>query len=304
MSGRLRLMSISSGKSCPVGSRSSKTLIPSSGTSSTGRSRNSKPPPRNRGGFFFCQNAKMVSMLVDGKKIAEDIIAVLGEFLRGKRLGIVVGSQDSATDSFIKIKSRVAARLGVVVVRGEMNELIKTCDGIIVQLPIPNSEALLAALPPKKDVDALSPTPLVRAPVAEAIKEVLRLHEVRPRGKIAVVVGAGRLVGAPAAKLLRELGADVSIITQAHGSLEQLKNADIVVLGAGEPGLIKPEMLKQGVVLIDAGTSEQGGKLAGDADPACAQVASVFTPVPGGIGPIAVAMIFKNLFDLAKISKK
>ena len=243
-------------------------------------------------------------MLVDGKKIAEDIIAGLGESLRGKRLGMVVGSPDSATDSFIKIKSRVAQRLGVVVVRGELEELIKTCDGVIVQLPIPNSEALLAALPPKKDVDALGLAPLVRAPVVGAIQEVLRLHEVNPSGKRVVVVGAGRLVGAPAAKLLRELGAEVSVITQTRGSLEQLKTADIVVLGAGEPGLIKPDMLKNGVVLIDAGTSDAGAsasrRIAGDADPACAAVASVFTPVPGGIGPIAVAMIFKNLSDLAR----
>ncbi len=243
-------------------------------------------------------------MIVDGKKIAEDVVAALGESLRGKRLGIVVGSQDSATDSFIKIKSRVAERLGVEVVFGEMEELVKTCDGIIVQLPIQNSEQLLASLSPSKDVDALGSAPLVRAPVAGAIAEVFRLHKVNTNEKIAVVVGAGRLVGAPAAKLLRELGADVSIITQTHGSLEQLKTADIVVLGAGEPGLIKPEMLKQGVVLIDAGTSEQGGKLAGDADPSCTEVCSVFTPVPGGIGPIAVAMIFKNLSELVKISKK
>ena len=243
-------------------------------------------------------------MLVDGKKIAEDIIAGLGVSLQGKRLGIVVGTQDSATDSFIKIKSRVAERLGVEVVRGELDELIKTCDGVIVQLPISNSEQLLASLPPEKDVDALGLAPLARAPVAGAIAEILKYTGVEPRLKKAVVVGAGRLVGSPAAKLLRELGAKVEVVTSGEGSLTSLKTADIVVLGAGEPGLIKPEMLKQGVVLIDAGTSEQGGKLAGDADPACAQVASVFTPVPGGIGPIAVAMIFKNLFDLAKISKK
>ena len=245
-------------------------------------------------------------MLVDGKKIAEDIIAGLGASLQGKRLGIVVGSQDSATDSFIKIKSRVAQRLGVEVVRGELEELIKTCDGVIVQLPIPNSEALLAALPPQKDVDGIGTmgAPLVLPPVAGAIAEILKYTEVEPRGKKAVVVGAGRLVGAPAAKLLRELGAKVEVVTSSDGHLMSLKTADIVVLGAGEPGLIKPEMLKQGVVLIDAGTSEQGGKLAGDADPRCAEVCSVFTPVPGGIGPIAVAMIFKNLSELAKISKK
>ena len=239
-------------------------------------------------------------MTVDGKKIAEDIVAGLGSALHGKRLGIVVGTPDSATDSFIKIKSRVAGRLGVEVVRGELEELLKTCDGVIVQLPIPDSEALLAALPPEKDVDALGLAPMVAPPVAGAIAEVLSRSGVDPRGKSAVVVGSGRLVGAPAAKLLRGLGADVSVITQTHGSLSELAGADIVVLGAGEPGLIKPAMLKQGVILIDAGTSEQGGKLAGDADPSCAEVASVFTPVPGGIGPIAVAMIFKNLFTLVK----
>ncbi len=239
-------------------------------------------------------------MTVDGKNIAEEVVAGLGMSLRGKRLGIVVGTQDGATDSFIKIKSRVAARLGVEVMFGELEELIKICDGVIVQLPIPNSEALLAALPPQKDVDALGSAPVVAPPVAGAIAEVLSRSGVDPRGKKAVVVGAGRLVGAPAAKLLRELGAKVEVVTNRDGSLTSLKTADIVILGAGEPGLIKPEMLKQGVVLIDAGTSEQGGKLAGDADPSCAEVCSVFTPVPGGIGPIAVAMIFKNLFDLAR----
>jgi methylenetetrahydrofolate dehydrogenase (NADP+) / methenyltetrahydrofolate cyclohydrolase len=117
------------------------------------------------------------------------------------------------------------------------------------------------------------------------------------------VVGAGRLVGAPAIELLKDLGAEVSVVTDVHGSLLDLKDADIVVLGAGKPALVKPEMLKPGVVLIDAGTSNppQGGStVVGDADPRCAEVASVFTPVPGGIGPIAVAMLFKNLFALAR----
>src|SRR3989344_1654892 len=239
-------------------------------------------------------------MLVDGKKIAEEIIVGLGDSLRGTRLGIVVGTSDSATDSFIKIKSRIAQRLGVEVVFGSLEELLPACDGIIVQLPIPNADALLASLPPGKDVDALGAAPLVRPPVAEAISEFFVRNTFPAAGRGAVVVGAGRLVGAPAAELLRDLGAHVSVITQTRGSLDALKTADIVVLGAGEPGLVKPGMLKEGVVLIDAGTSEQGGKLAGDADPSCAQAASVFTPVPGGVGPIAVAMIFKNLFSLVR----
>jgi len=81
---------------------------------------------------------------------------------------------------------------------------------------------------------------------------------------------------------------------------ELTKEADIIISGAGHPGLLKPEMIKQGAVIIDAGTSEAGGKIVGDADPKCAEVASVFTPVPGGVGPIAVALIFKNLLMLAQ----
>jgi methylenetetrahydrofolate dehydrogenase (NADP+)/methenyltetrahydrofolate cyclohydrolase len=173
-----------------------------------------------------------------------------------------------------------------------------------VQLPIEDAERLIAMVPPQKDVDALSQNPRVLSPVAEAIQEVLVRTKVVVPGKKAVVVGAGKLVGKPAAELLRRLGADVSVITAEEGSLEELKVADIVVLGAGNPGMVKPWMLKTGVVLIDAGTSDTGvpnsRRIAGDADPACAEVASVFTPVPGGIGPIAVAMIFKNLMTLVQ----
>ncbi|OGC80931.1 hypothetical protein A2943_01510 [Candidatus Adlerbacteria bacterium RIFCSPLOWO2_01_FULL_51_16] len=238
-------------------------------------------------------------MVVDGKKIAEEVIAGLGNTLRGKRLGLVVGDDDPATESFVKIKSRAAERLGVAVVRGELQKLIKTCDGIIVQLPHPKAEEILAALPGKLDVDAIGQHPVVNTPVVEAISEIFVRTGVSVRGKRAVVIGAGRLVGKPAAAWLTSLGARVSVITQTHGSLEELRDADIVISGAGEPGLITPLMLKRGVVLIDAGTSEAAGKLMGDANPGCANVASVFTPVPGGVGPIAVAMIFKNLFTLA-----
>src|SRR3989344_2895328 len=241
-------------------------------------------------------------MIIDGKKIAEEIVAGLGESLRGRRLGLVVGNADAATESFIKIKSRVAERLGDEGVRGELPYLAKTCDGIIVQPPILNTKELLAQLPPEKDVDALSPRPVVRAPVAEAVSEILSRAGVAAANKKAVVIGAGKLVGAPSAQLLKDLGARVAVITQTHGSLEELKDADIVVLGAGGPGFIKPEMLKPGVVLIDAGTSEAGGKLMGDADPRCSEVASVFTPVPGGVGPIAVVMIFRNLLTLVRRS--
>ena len=235
-------------------------------------------------------------------------------------LGVVMTAGDAATDSFVKIKTRAAARLGIDISRIELGpdaddaeavyateELVKNTQGIIVQLPLPagvNVAKVLDVLPESHDVDALGGNRLVRPPVAEAIAEIFSRSGVSASGKRAVVVGAGRLVGAPAAQLLGDLGAKVEVITRSQGSLLELKNADIVVLGAGDPGFVKPGMLKEGVVLIDAGTSEEGGRLAGDAAPECAEAASVFTPVPGGVGPLAVAMIFKNLLTLAHAQQK
>lgn len=247
----------------------------------------------------FGRYIQFQEMIIDGKKIADEILDSLPG---GGTLGVVMNAGDAASNSFVKIKERAAARVGVVVKRFAPEELDQAllCDGVLVQLPIANAEELLAKIPGDKDVDALGPHPKVISPVAGAVKEILLRAGVDAQGKKAVVVGAGRLVGQPVAALLRELGAEVSVITTAQGSLEELKGADIVVSGAGSPGLIQPQMLKQGVVLVDAGTSEQGGKVAGDAVAACADVASVFTPVPGGVGPVAVAMIFKNLFALKR----
>jgi methylenetetrahydrofolate dehydrogenase (NADP+)/methenyltetrahydrofolate cyclohydrolase len=236
-------------------------------------------------------------VIVDGKKIADEILASFGEKLRGTTLGVVLSPGDAAGESFVRIKERVAERLGVKVMRGELPDLL-SCDGIIVQLPHPRAHELLVQLPPEKDPDALSPAPKVRAPVAEAVSEILSRTGTIVMGKKAAVVGEGLLVGRPVAVLLRELGADVVVVSLEHGSLAELRDADIVVLGAGSPGLVKPAMLKNGVVLLDAGTSESGGRVVGDADPQCAEMASVFTPVPGGIGPVAIAMLFKNLLTL------
>jgi methylenetetrahydrofolate dehydrogenase (NADP+)/methenyltetrahydrofolate cyclohydrolase len=249
-------------------------------------------------------------MIVDGRKIAEEILKALRQEGRSDLiLGVVMNTDDAASESFVKIKERAAEKVGVTLKRFSPDQISEAleCDGMIVQLPIENADELLAKIPPEKDVDALGHPPAggpkVLAPVAAAVKEVLERSGIVKENKIspelqAVVVGAGRLVGKPCAKLLGDLGAQVSVVTLEQGSLSDLKDADIIVSGAGSPHLIKPEMLKQNVVLIDAGMSELNGSLAGDADPTCAEVASIFTPTPGGIGPIAVAMIYKNLFAL------
>ena len=264
-------------------------------------------------------------MIVDGKKIAEEIFFDLeierARFDRDLFLGILATGNNAVIDSFVRIKERAAERLQVTLVRESITEemtadevelmiadLAGRTDGIIVQLPLPigmDTDGVLAAIPREKDADGINPLTLeperiARAPVVEAIREILQRNGIDVESRKACVVGAGRLVGKPAALWLKHEGADVRVITDVESSREELQNADIIVSGAGEPGLIKPDMIKEGCVLIDAGTSEAGGRIAGDADPACAAKCSLFTPVPGGVGPIAVAMIFKNLFALIR----
>lgn len=273
-------------------------------------------------------------MRIDGKALAVDIYTELAPYFasfpgraggRTVKLGIVVVGENPVIESFVKIKARNAEKLGIEMVRTNLPETAsqqeiidavhasaEANDATIAQLPLPkgiDTNAVLAAIPAGKDVDALNPAVSeedrpVHAPVALAVVEILRRSGVEIGGKRTVVVGAGRLVGAPSAWLLKSLGAEVSMFTLEQGSIEDLKEADIVVSGAGNPGFIKPEHLKQGVALIDAGTSELNKKVVGDADPACEEVASVFTPVPGGVGPVAVAMIFRNLKELLQIGSR
>ena len=180
--------------------------------------------------------------------------------------------------------------------------------GIIIQLPLPsnlNTDELLALIPAAKDVDALTAEARVMPPVVGAVAEILTKNKIDLKGKKAVVVGKGRLVGAPVASWLTQAGAEVTVADSATKNLtELLLTADIVVSGIGRPHFIKPSMLKVGVILIDAGTSETstdgGSKLAGDADPACAAKCTLFTPVPGGVGPLTVACLFQNLCSLIR----
>jgi methylenetetrahydrofolate dehydrogenase (NADP+) / methenyltetrahydrofolate cyclohydrolase len=186
-------------------------------------------------------------------------------------------------------------------------------DAVLVQLPLSDAlstEAVLDAIPLHLDADILSSRAYrafetgeesaLMPPVVGAVREIFQKYNIDPKGRRAVVVGQGRLVGVPVhAWLLRE-GAHIDVVTKESGGLSVLKEADIVISGAGSAGLILPEHLSDGVILIDAGTSESGGQLAGDMDPACADKAALFTPVPGGVGPIAVACLFKNAAELAR----
>lgn len=257
-------------------------------------------------------------MTIDGKAIAAEVKRSLRHELEhcrhGLTLGILTVEPDFATESFLRIKRAVARELGVSLLEEvlprsattaecleSLERLVRATQGVIVQLPLPSSidtDIMLAALPPSHDVDGMGSSAKILSPVVGAMADILARHAVKVPGARVVVAGRGRLVGAPAARWFSASGAEV--VCAQKGDMAPFSQADIIVLGAGDPGFLKPSMVKEGVVILDAGTSEVGGKVAGDADPACASKASLFTPVPGGIGPIAVAMIFKNLLALAQ----
>ena len=274
-------------------------------------------------------------MIVYGKAIKEDIERSLKEEVRSRvkppLLFILTVGSNPVTEMFINVKKRFAQAIGVPVVdfrfpraarENDVKEAIllmsrKENAGIIVQLPLPahlNTEEILSVIPETHDVDVLGKEALARfendtlsilPPVIGAMKEILLRNHVFLGNKKVVVVGRGRLVGAPAATWFKRHEAHVQVLGRdTRGITPLTKDADIIVLGAGSPGLLKPEMIRTGAVILDAGVSESEGptgrEVAGDADSQCAEKAGIFTPVPGGIGPVAVAFIFKNLLKLTQ----
>ena len=270
-------------------------------------------------------------MLIDGKTIAGEIRSTVSAAISRRsvppHLAIVVVGDNPVIESFVRIKKRVGEELHVRVSECRLSSAVSmqdiastisllaedaSVDGIVIQLPLPEglvAEDVLNLVPVQKDVDMLSAQAManfrmgvsvILPPVAGAVQEILERAKVDVVGKEVLILGYGRLVGKPVSILLRHNHAHVTVIDKPVADLGiHVRESDVVISGVGHPSLIKPEMLKAGAVLIDAGTSEQGGKIVGDADPECALAASVFTPVPGGVGPIAIAMLFKNLAILA-----
>ncbi len=261
-------------------------------------------------------------MLIDGKKIAERIYSEIRERIVESStvpvLGILTCAPNFETEKYLAIKQKKASEVGIVtkVVRLESSatetelltalaELVDTSDGVVVQLPLPShidTQKVLAAIPSSHDVDALNPeTTDILSPVVGAIIEIVKVHEIPIFEKHVVVIGSGRLVGLPAAKWFTEHGASVSVVTKDTVDIPfYTKNADIIVAGAGVPGHLTADMVKDGVAILDAGTSEDGGMLKGDAHPDCVHKASLFTPVPGGIGPITIAVLLRNVVELSR----
>lgn len=262
-------------------------------------------------------------MIVDGKKIAEEIYAQIKDELENSKrhpvLCILTCDPNAETKKYLRLKKKKAASLGIDMMvvdfykeipTVEVEEALDTAlvgnDGIIIQLPFPSHidvDTLFKKIPAHLDTDVINydGKSEVLPPVVGAIKEIADRHGVEFAGKDVVVVGHGRLVGKPAALWAIAQNAEVTVIDKDTDNAEEiLRSADIIISGAGAPGLITPDKIKEGVIIFDAGTTEEGGMLKGDADPLCAGKCALFTPVPGGIGPITIAILLRNLVVMSK----
>lgn len=278
--------------------------------------------------------------LLDGKslslKIEEKIKNEVKE-LKAKSgnvpgLAVILVGQDPASAAYVNMKKKACDRVGFYSVTHEMPEDISqeaiektitmmndnpNIDGILIQLPLPkqiDTTKLLELVNPSKDVDGFHPYNVGRLTTGLdgfvpctplGVMELLAEYNIDPKGKNCVVVGASNIVGKPMAALLLNANATVEI---CHIFTDDLKrhtlNADMIFVGAGVINLIKEDMVKEGAVIVDIGINRApNGKLVGDVDyENVASKCSAITPVPGGVGPMTIAMLLSNTLKAAKIN--
>lgn len=226
-------------------------------------------------------------MIFDGKKFAEEIISKLPK--KKAKLAIFLDPSNVSGAKYVEKKVEVGKRLGVEIV---MNKIDGDEDGIMVQLPHPKASELISQIPPEKDVDGLREDSPFRSATVMAVLAVLGEAKRTRRDLVRlVIVGSRGFVGRKLCHEFRTANYGLVGMDKEDFDPEKIKMADVVISATGRVGLIKPDMVKDGVVAIDIGYPK------GDFDPEVAKKASFFTPVPGGVGPVTVAMLFANLLN-------
>ncbi len=266
---------------------------------------------------------------MDGKKIAEEKFVKLQKKIEedsfSLSLAIVKTMKDDVSETYVNAKKKTLEKYGIRVAiytfkedvkEDYLQEFIKDIkeDGIIVQLPLPSQirkENILNFIDVKKDVDVFSAKLLgdyylkkstIIPPVVGAVDILLKEYSIDVKGKNVALVGAGDLVGKPLTLFFIGKEATVFVLNKHTGNIENyIKEADVVVSGAGVFNLIKGEMVKEGAVVIDAGTSFFSGKVVGDVEiESVSKKASYLAKVPGGVGPLTTYCLAKNLIELKK----
>jgi len=255
-------------------------------------------------------------MILYGKPVAEKIYKEIKLNIATKSpkpiLAVVLVGENASSLAYVKLKEKRAKDLGIgfelyhfpnIVNQEALEKLIddlncnKYVTGILVQLPLPkkiDEKKILSKIKQKKDVDGLTgKKPTV---TALAIMEILKYYHIDLANKNIVIVGHGKLVGAPLEKLLKEKKYKVTVCDKSTSDIkDKILTADIIITATGVPGLITADMVKKSAVIIDAGMAEIDGKIQGDVDAKVYEKVSAYTPSPGGVGPVTVACLMKNL---------
>ncbi len=232
------------------------------------------------------------------------------------KLAIIQTKDDPVIDTYVRLKKQYGADILVDVdihriEQSQAEELISklnnddSVNGVIVQLPLADTQEtdkLLNLVAPDKDVDALGSSPNFDPATPMAIMWLLAGYDVRLEGKKIVLVGQGKLVGAPLFKQLTTAGYDVSVADRNTNNLQEvIYAADVIITATGSPAIIYPEMLKPGTVVVDAGVASEDGKTVGDLHPTVYERDDlILTPTKGGVGPLTVCALFENVITATR----
>jgi methylenetetrahydrofolate dehydrogenase (NADP+)/methenyltetrahydrofolate cyclohydrolase len=271
--------------------------------------------------------------LIDGKKIARQItdevareVASL-DFAPG--LAAILVGDDPASRLYVGLKEKACRKVGIRFERVELKadaaelEVLMSVeylnrrddiDAFIVQLPLPphlNADRVISQISPKKDADGFHPDnlrsllqgrPTVPPGLAQGIIDLIKSTDINPEGLAVAVVGNSAVFYEPLAKMFKDIGALPYFVGAGDKELTaKCLQADILVVAAGRPRLVRGDMIKRGAVVIDVGTNRVGDAVVGDVDfESVSRLADFITPVPGGVGPMTVAQLLKNTVELAK----
>lgn len=286
--------------------------------------------------IFYKKIGENMDKILDGKKVAElksqrlkDFVKNLIDQKKQPHFCVINIGDNAASKVYIRAKTRMAEKIGILqeniqlpktVSEDEVVALIKRLNadpeinGVMVQLPAPdhiNVKRLMDTIDPEKDVDCLTPTNIgrlwegdhfVEPATAAGIISLLEEYDIDLTGKKAVIIGRSNIVGKPLAALLLEKNASVSILHSKTDNLsDYTRQADLLVAAVGQPELVKADMVKPGAIVIDVGINRIDNHLVGDvAFDEVKEVASLITPVPGGVGPLTVESLMEQVVKLAK----
>jgi methylenetetrahydrofolate dehydrogenase (NADP+) / methenyltetrahydrofolate cyclohydrolase len=271
---------------------------------------------------------------MDGAAFARKVrAAVADEVVELRHVGLVtvLVGEDPASQVYIGLKHKAATeagfeptdhRLPASTSESELLRLVgelngdDSVDGLLVQLPLPDhidEGAVLRAIEPVKDVDGVHPmnagflalgTPTIVPATPRGCIALLDEYGVELEGARAVVIGRSNIVGKPVAQLLVQRNATVTIChSRTRDLAAHLREADVVVAAVGRPRLVKAEMVKPGAAVVDVGVNRTDEGLVGDVDPGVAEVAGLLSPVPGGVGPMTIAMLLQNTVQAARLRR-